>query len=154
MHCLCYAFMCIRNISSYQYHRKFNVIELRHVWHILVLKAILQIGVFFSSGENDEFILKCLHAISAKNRMSERAKPVPLQIAKRWSKILEKEGVDFQAVIDQKVRKFNYFKGANPGVTINDQEVSFMKLVGLQSQDLLVKLEDHWQNFKAQELAA
>ena len=84
--------------------------------------------------------------------MSEKAKPDPLQIAKRWSKILEKEGVDFQAVMDQKVRKFN--KGASPGATINEQEVSFMKLVGFQSQDFLVKLETHWQNFKVHELAA
>ena len=41
--------------------------------------------------------------------------------------------MDFQAVIDQKVRKFN--KGASPGATINEQElqVSFMKRIGLQS---------------------
>ena len=114
------------------------------------LQAVLQIGVFFSTGESEEAIF--VHAISTKNRMSERAKPDPLQIAKRWSMILDRDGVDFQAVIDQKVRRFN--RGAGPGATINEQEVSFMKLIGFQSRDFLVKLETHWQNFKVHELAA
>ena len=89
-----------------------------------ILKALLRMKATYDPADTEEEQLE--RALAGKNAVTERPRPDPLMIAKRWHAIVLKQGLPFASVIDEKICKFN--KDKTEGYGIMDHEVAFIKL--------------------------
>ena len=92
-----------------------------------------------------------MRSLGFKSQMAERSRPDPLMVACKWSDLLRGQGLNFAAVIDQRIQAYN--KGRTEAVAISQQEKAFIKLYVHQAPEFTELLEYHWQNFKVAESA-
>ena len=63
--------------------------------------------------------------------MAERSRPDPRMVACKWSDLLRGQGLNFAAVIDQRIQAYN--KGRTEAVAISQPEKALIKLYVHQS---------------------
>ena len=114
-----------------------------------ILKALFRMKCTYDPADTEEEQID--RAFAGKCIVTERPRPDPIMMALKWNGIIQKQGLDFQSVIDGKIAKFNANKEEGFGVL--DHEIAFVKAYPHQSEEYTTTLEKHWQNFKPPESA-
>ena len=113
------------------------------------LQSLLRMHATYDpSGDEEQ---QFLDSLASKVQMAERARPDPLQVAARWSEVINAKGDNFASVIDARIKAFN--QGRTDSVNIQPNERAFIKLYPHQADEFLKLLNYHWQNFKVAESA-
>ena len=103
----------------------------------------------YDPAENEEAQFQ--RAFASKNAATESPRPDALMIAKRWSHVITKQGLDFSSVTDDRIKAFNVDK--HEGYGIVSHEIAFLKAYQHQSPEFEHLLGVHWQHFKVNESA-
>ena len=113
------------------------------------LKALLRMRCTYDPAQTEEEQLE--KAFADKTRETERPRPCPLSMAKRWERVILNQGLHFASVIDAKLQNFNRDKTEGFGVL--EHEICFIKAYPHQAQEFKGFLDKHWHNFKLGESA-
>ena len=114
-----------------------------------LLKALFRMRCTYDPADTEEEQID--RAFAAKCRLTERPRPDPIMMAKKWMAAIIKQGLTFASVIDDKIKKYNVDK--NEGFGVMEHEIQFIKAYPHQESEYIDILEKHWQNFKVLESA-